>query len=118
MTYIDALRSALRALRANLMRSALTMLGIVIGVAAVILVVAIGSGAREVVVRQIRSLVRPRHRQTAVNPEGAHRCPPQGMPPGPAISGLPATKSGQNVLPCDLRSRLSGALAPGSHMRH
>ncbi len=56
MTYIDALRSALGALRANVMRSALTMLGIVIGVAAVILVVAIGSGAREVVVRQIRSL--------------------------------------------------------------
>lgn len=56
MTYLDALRSALVALRANVMRSALTMLGIIIGVAAVILVVAIGSGAREVVVRQIRSL--------------------------------------------------------------
>ncbi len=56
MTYSDALRSALEALRANVMRSALTMLGIVIGVAAVILVVAIGSGAREVVVQQIRSL--------------------------------------------------------------
>ena len=56
MKYIDALHNALAALRANVMRSALTMLGIVIGVAAVILVVAIGSGAREVVVRQIRSL--------------------------------------------------------------
>lgn len=56
MSYLDALRSALRALRANIMRSALTMLGIIIGVAAVILVVAIGSGAREVVIRQIRSL--------------------------------------------------------------
>lgn len=56
MKFRDAFHSALGALRGNVMRSALTMLGIVIGVAAVILVVAIGSGAREVVVRQIRSL--------------------------------------------------------------
>ena len=36
---------ALRALRLNKMRSALTMLGIIIGVAAVVAMVAIGSGA-------------------------------------------------------------------------
>ncbi|MBK8176502.1 MAG: ABC transporter permease [Rhodospirillales bacterium] len=56
MTFLDALLSAVQALRANVLRSALTMLGIVIGVAAVILVVAIGSGARDVIVRQISSL--------------------------------------------------------------
>jgi putative ABC transport system permease protein len=45
-----------RALRANLLRSVLTMLGIVIGVAAVIAMVAVGSGAQTQVDSQIRSL--------------------------------------------------------------
>lgn len=56
MNYLDALRSAVDAIRGNTLRSLLTMLGIVIGVAAVIIVVAIGSGARAVVVEQIQSL--------------------------------------------------------------
>ena len=56
MNYPDALRSAVSAIRGNPLRSLLTMLGIVIGVAAVIIVVAIGSGARAVVVEQIQSL--------------------------------------------------------------
>ncbi len=56
MSYLEALRLGVQALRANPLRTALTTLGIVIGVAAVILVVSIGSGAREVVVSQIRSL--------------------------------------------------------------
>jgi putative ABC transport system permease protein len=56
MSYLEALRLGCEALRANPLRSALTTLGIVIGVAAVILVVSIGSGAREVVVDEIRSL--------------------------------------------------------------
>ena len=40
-----AVRAALRALRRNKLRSALTMLGIVIGVGAVIAMVSIGQGA-------------------------------------------------------------------------
>jgi putative ABC transport system permease protein len=52
----ECTRSAVRALRANLLRSALTMLGIVIGVAAVIAMVAVGSGAQTQVADQIRSL--------------------------------------------------------------
>ena len=56
MTAWECLRSAVRALRANLLRSALTMLGIVIGVAAVIAMVAVGSGAQTQVADQIRSL--------------------------------------------------------------
>lgn len=52
----EALRSAGEALAAHKLRSALTMLGIVIGVAAVIAMVAVGGGAREQVVAQIRSL--------------------------------------------------------------
>src|SRR5437868_5675140 len=47
---------ALGALRANKMRSLLTMLGIVIGVAAVIAMVAIGSGAQNAVKERINAL--------------------------------------------------------------
>ncbi len=56
MSLLEALRSALSAIGANALRSALTMLGIIIGVAAVIAMVAIGSGARERVTSQIKSL--------------------------------------------------------------
>lgn len=56
MTLLDAIVSALDALRLHKLRSALTMLGIIIGVAAVIAMVAVGGGAREQVVAQIRSL--------------------------------------------------------------
>jgi len=47
---------ALRALRRNLMRSGLTMLGIIIGVAAVIAMVAIGTGAKEQVAASIAQI--------------------------------------------------------------
>jgi putative ABC transport system permease protein len=47
---------ALRSLRINALRSALTMLGIIIGVAAVITMVAVGAGAQDRVAAQIESL--------------------------------------------------------------
>jgi putative ABC transport system permease protein len=53
---IDSLRVALRALRANRMRSALTMLGILIGTAAVIMLVAVGAGIANQVQAQIGKL--------------------------------------------------------------
>ncbi len=56
MNFLQSLVTALGALNGNRLRSALTMLGIVIGVAAVITMVAIGSGAQQRVVQQIRSL--------------------------------------------------------------
>ena len=56
MSLVEAIRSALSAIGAKALRSALTMLGIIIGVAAVIAMVAIGSGARERVTGQIKSL--------------------------------------------------------------
>ena len=56
MSFMEALRSALQAISANALRSILTMLGIIIGVAAVIAMVAIGSGAKARVNDQIRSL--------------------------------------------------------------
>ncbi|MGE0821144.1 MAG: ABC transporter permease [Candidatus Binatia bacterium] len=52
----NAFLLALRELRRNLMRSFLTILGIVIGVAAVIIMVTLGSGATQQVSEQIASL--------------------------------------------------------------
>ncbi len=56
MTVIESARIALRALRVNTLRTALTMLGIVIGVGAVIAMVSIGAGAQARVAEQIQSL--------------------------------------------------------------
>jgi putative ABC transport system permease protein len=56
MSFFDSLAVAWSALRANLLRSILTTLGIIIGVASVIILVAVGSGARSEVERQIASL--------------------------------------------------------------
>jgi putative ABC transport system permease protein len=53
---LQLLRVALRALAINKLRSALTMLGIVIGVAAVIVMIAVGAGAQRRVEEQIRAL--------------------------------------------------------------
>ena len=56
MNFAATLRIALNALRVNKMRSALTMLGIIIGVAAVIVMIGVGNGAQGRVEDQIRSL--------------------------------------------------------------
>ena len=56
MKPIDALRCAIEALRRNLLRTLLTALGLVIGTGAVIAMIAVGAGARERLVAQIRSL--------------------------------------------------------------
>ena len=56
MNFLAALRSALRALATNWLRSMLTMLGIIIGVAAVITMIAIGDGAQVRVEEQMKSL--------------------------------------------------------------
>jgi putative ABC transport system permease protein len=52
----QSVRIAGRALRVNKLRSALTMLGIIIGVAAVIAMVGVGAGAQARVAEQIQSL--------------------------------------------------------------
>ena len=54
--FLASLWIALRALIANKMRSALTMLGIIIGVGAVIVTVAVGSGAKQQISEQIASM--------------------------------------------------------------
>jgi putative ABC transport system permease protein len=53
---LEAFRVAIGALRANRLRSLLTMIGVIIGVASVVLLVAIGSGARNEVEQQVQGL--------------------------------------------------------------
>ncbi|MEY4564214.1 MAG: hypothetical protein RLZZ618_3491 [Pseudomonadota bacterium] len=53
---IEAARMALRSLRANLFRAALTLLGIVIGVGSVIAMLAIGDGAKQQVIDSISAM--------------------------------------------------------------
>ena len=55
MGFRETFRLALRAIRRNKVRSALTMLGVIIGVASVIAMIALGSGARAVIDEQIQS---------------------------------------------------------------
>ena len=52
----EAMKSSLRALRMNIFRTILTLLGIVIGVASVIVMLAIGDGAKKEVVDRISSM--------------------------------------------------------------
>ena len=56
MTLLDCFTSARQSLRANLLRSVLTSLGIIIGVAAVICMVAVGNGAEQRVQKVIQDL--------------------------------------------------------------
>ena len=52
----QSMRIAFRALRVNKLRSALTMLGIIIGVGAVIAMVSVGSGATDRIHQQIAAI--------------------------------------------------------------
>lgn len=56
MRSAEAFRVAVTALRANRLRSVLTMIGVIIGVGSVVLLVAIGSGARQEVEDQVSGL--------------------------------------------------------------
>jgi len=56
MNYLELFLTAITALRSNVLRTALTMLGIVIGIASVILIVAIAQGATASITSQVSSL--------------------------------------------------------------
>ncbi|MBI3754000.1 MAG: ABC transporter permease [Deltaproteobacteria bacterium] len=56
MNTLSTVKIAVNALSINKMRSGLTMLGIIIGVAAVIAMISVGSGAREQISKQIESI--------------------------------------------------------------
>ncbi len=88
---LEAARMALRSLRANLFRAALTLLGIVIGVGSVIAMLAIGDGAKQQVMDRISAmgsnllLVRP----GAPNQRGFGGTATLVLPDVYAIDGVP-----------------------------
>ncbi len=55
MDYREIIQSALQSLRSNILRTALTMLGIIIGIASVILIYSIGQGAVKFVTDELSS---------------------------------------------------------------
>jgi len=55
MEYLEIVKSAIQALRRNLLRTSLTMLGIIIGIASVILIYSIGQGAVTFVTDELSS---------------------------------------------------------------
>ncbi|HOZ53048.1 MAG TPA: ABC transporter permease, partial [bacterium] len=52
----QAFRTSIKALKANKARSFLTMLGIIIGVASVIIIMSVGAGAQSLILGQIEGL--------------------------------------------------------------
>ena len=56
MSLFDGLSIGIAAIRANKMRSLLTILGIIIGIAAVLAMIAIGDGAKEILLQDAQKL--------------------------------------------------------------
>ena len=56
MSFMDVLRTAVFALRGNWMRSALTSLGVIIGIAAVIVMVSVGQGTQAEIDKMVSGL--------------------------------------------------------------
>lgn len=56
MSFLETIRVALSSLRSNLLRTILTMLGIIIGIGAVIAIMAIGRGTSASITKEINGL--------------------------------------------------------------
>ena len=56
MIFIESIAVAIRVLLINKLRSLLTMLGITIGIAAVLAMVAIGDGAKEIILEDLEKI--------------------------------------------------------------
>ncbi len=99
MSPVESIRVAMRGIRANKLRSGLTMLGIVIGVGAVIALMSVGKGSEESVLSRIRSMgtnllfVSPGSSQQGGIAAGAGTAPTLTYDDALAIATLPAVKA-------------------------
>jgi putative ABC transport system permease protein len=95
VTYLQTVLVALRALGTNKLRTSLTMLGIIIGVAAVIALMSIGKGAQAQITSQIQGLgtnllfVRPGSTNAQGIRTGAGQAPTLTRDDAEAIAALP-----------------------------
>ena len=85
MSFLESVLSALDALRVNKFRTALTMLGMVIGVAAVIILVSLGEGTKVYITRQFTDLGT---NLIIIQPGRTETKSPLGPPPGGATRKL------------------------------
>ena len=97
---------ALQSVRANLFRSILTMLGIIIGVASVITMLAVGAGARGAVdgIQGISQLVGgkpPRGHGGGTNAPAGGATGPGGTGTGTGTGGTGGTGKGDGSLDCE-----------------
>ncbi|MFE3448889.1 ABC transporter permease [Nonomuraea sp. NPDC059194] len=88
MNQLEILRFAVRGLAANKLRSALTTLGILIGVAAVILLVAVGEGSSQSIQRNIQRLG---SNTLTISPSFSGAGPGGGQGSGPRTQARPLT---------------------------
>jgi len=114
MNLLENLRIALRGLASNKMRTALTMLGIIIGVGVVIIVVAIGQGATQSVTAAINSLgtnqlsVRPNWGRVRLTAAVAHKTRGSGPVASSTVSAnFGGSSSGSDNLTLDDANKIA-----------
>ncbi len=104
---VESVKMALRSLRVNIFRTALTLLGIIIGVAAVITMLAIGEGSKQNVLNQISAMgtnilnVRPGAPGVRTSGSNATLLPSDAQAVAASISNIVAVvpeRSGQKTL--------------------
>ena len=95
MTWLDIFRTAFHALRGNWMRSALTSLGVIIGIAAVIVMVSVGQGTQKEIDKLVSGL-------------GSQR-----LDIGPTAGGTLRVGKASLRLSADWRFRIAGNASPG-----
>ena len=110
MTGPEILRIALAGVGANKLRSGLTILGMTIGVAAVIILVAVGNGSKLAVQERINALG---SNVLLVQPQGG-RFGPGGAAGGVSFTDAGRRRAGRHVQ----RARRRARLARGQRDRH
>ena len=100
MNYKDSITSALGAILANKLRSALTMLGVIIGVGSVIAMIAIGEGTKKKSLENIQAMGTD---MLTIMPQSMHA----GMVGGPYSRGRASGRFRDNQPRRDWRDRTS-----------
>lgn len=106
----DTARLALRSLTINKRRALLTMLGIVIGITAVVVIVSVGAGAQSLIVNQISSIG---SNLVGILPGAAD----ENGPPASAMGVLVTTLTDDDALAIGDRSRVPHVTAVAPYVR-